>query len=108
MLTSRQKLGSYDLIEKKVVEAIDEMDIPSGDKEFEKELLKSVSTMLLMFELTQPDVGYVIGMEKYALFLRRICDEYDAYNIFFNSMFANDFLWAIFSQNHHQVTTPIL
>jgi hypothetical protein len=56
--------------------------------------------MLLVFELTQPDVGYVIGMERLALFLRQICDEYDAYNILFNSIFSNNFLWAIFSQNH--------
>ena len=106
ILAQRETLGSYELIQKRVQESYFEMEnlCHSNDTKLENELKKSVITILLMFELTQPDVGYVIGMEKYCIFLKSICDEYDTFNILFNSYFSNDFSWAVISQNHLQVT----
>lgn len=67
------------------------------------ELEQSITAMMLIFEMYQPDIGYVPGMEKIALFLRKIMEESTAFIIFFNVIFASPFMWSIYKQDHQKV-----
>jgi len=68
-----------------------------------QELKVSVMEMLLIFEISQPDIGYVIGMEKIAMFLKRICDDFESFLVFYNLVFSFKFMWSCYSQDHKEV-----
>ena len=98
VLKKNENFGSTDIISSKIDHAFAKLVIPE-----DKKLKNSVTNILLIFELSQPDVGYVIGMEKVAIFLRRLCEEFESFLIFYNCIFSFKFIWAIYSQNHVEI-----
>lgn len=99
ILEKRTRFGSRDIISKKIDECVVEFMIDDDDKELRNSVMKNI----LIFELSQPDIGFVIGMEKIAMFFKRICNDYEAFIVFHNSIFSSSFLWALYSQNHIDV-----
>lgn len=57
-------------------------------------LTKSVTKMLLVFEYYQPSIGYVPGLEKIALFYRKLADEPTAFTLMFNTLFNSKLIWC--------------
>lgn len=100
ILDKRTRFGSRDIISKKIDACILEFMIDDDDNELKNSVMRNV----LLFELSQPDIGFVIGMEKVALFFKRICNDYEAFIVFHNSIFSSSLLWSIYSQNHLDVS----
>jgi len=98
ILKARDNYGSADMISKKI-EQMTKVWMMEEDKEFNESCLR----MMLIFELNQPDVGYVPGMEKIAMFLRKISSEVEAFIVMFNMIFAYPFVWGIYNQEHTSV-----
>lgn len=56
----------------------------------------SVLKILLVFESYQPNIGYVPGLEKLAVFFKKSCDESTAFSMMYNILFSSKLLWAYF------------
>lgn len=61
-----------------------------------QEKLHSALKVLLVFEVYQPSIGYVPGIEKIALFLVWQLDEATAWEVLHNILFSSKLLWAWF------------
>lgn len=63
------------------------------------DMKESVTRMMLAFEYLHPDIGYVIGMERVAFFLRSMVgfEEDTGFIILYNLYFSCDFLWTTLS-----------
>lgn len=61
--------------------------------------VEAIVRMLLIFEYLQPDVGYVIGMERTAFFIHSMVglEEDTAFIIMYNLYFSGEFLWTTLS-----------
>ena len=92
------EFGSYPLIQSTVQKSLSEWQIDQNPK-----FKESIITMMLVFEMSQPDIGYVPGMEKLAIFLRKMMEEDSAFIIFFNIIFSSNFLWSIYEQNQERI-----
>lgn len=100
ILEKRSTFGSRDIISRKIDDCLVEFLIDDDEGELKNKVMKNI----LLWELSQPDIGYVIGMEKIATFFKRICNDYEAFIVFHNSIFSSSFLWTVYSQNHSEVT----
>ena len=103
VIKARDSYGSADLISKKIVEAMKSQKMEE-DPDFNQSCLR----MLLIFELNQPDVGYVPDMETVVMFLRKLAPEDQAFIIFFNLIFSYTLIWSIYNQNPLQVILHLL
>lgn len=86
--------GSQSIIESSISEYSIESNIVITD-----DIKESVVKMMLVFEYLHPDIGYVIGMERVAFFIRSMVgiDEDTGFFILYNLYFSCDFLWTTLS-----------
>ena len=93
--SDRPLFGSQQIIETSLAAYAREMHLELDNQE----VVQGVVRMLLVFEYLHPDIGYVIGMERLAFFLRSMVgiEEESAFIIMYNIYFSCDFLWATLS-----------
>lgn len=97
--------ASSSIIEQNVNSSIKLLIIEPANQQ--TEIKDSVTRLLLVFEYFQPDVGYVIGTEKLAYFLRRLMDEETCFIIFYNIYFTSEFLWGLLTNDHECISKYI-
>lgn len=85
--------GSQQIVESSLADCIKELNLGA---DLSKEVDQSIVRMLLVFEYLHPDLGYVVGMEKLAFFLRSMVgiEEDAAFIVMYNIYFSCEFLWA--------------
>lgn len=57
-------------------------------------VIQSSIRVLLAFELYQPNIGYVPGLEKIVYFLRKLGDEPSTFLLLFNFLFNSRMIWG--------------
>lgn len=87
--------GSQQIIETSLAACIKDLNLGTDKQDVNQSIIR----MLLVFEYLHPDVGYVIGMERLAFFLRSMVgiEEETAFIIMYNIYFSSEFLWATLS-----------
>ena len=89
-LSENENYGSMPMIESGITQVLEVW----GLTEESSALVKSVARILLVFEYYQPNIGYVPGMEKIVLFLRKLTDDSTSFILFYNVLFNSKLMWS--------------
>lgn len=84
-------IGNIPIIRSNIKDTLSRWAVPEDPA-----MILSVVKVLLVFESYQPNIGYVPGLEKIALFLMKNCDEPTAFTMLYNILFSSKLLWAYF------------